>query len=222
MSTDRPPLHVEGILRALDAHDVRYIVIGGVAGRAHGDPTLTYDLDITPDPAADNLTRLAGALNDMQVGVRVPDLDEPIPFEFDARFIARFSTMATRGALGDLDVVLRPDGIPGGYEQLAANALREPAYGLTIAIADLDDLIATRRAAAAITGLDHYTDAADRLADLQSRRQPRPSHDADAQRDTHRACFPQPPEDAIRSQSESPPVTHERETPSQQDQDRER
>lgn len=69
--------------------------------------------------------RLADALREMQVGLRVPDADEPVPFAFDASSIARFTTLATRGKLGDLDIVLRPD----GYGQLAANALREPALG---------------------------------------------------------------------------------------------
>ncbi len=88
----------------------------------------------------------------MRVELRVPDLDEPIAFEFDAASIARFTALATRGPYGDLDIVLLPDGIPGGYEQLAANAVRDQAYGLTIAIAGLDDLIASGHAAAAITG----------------------------------------------------------------------
>lgn len=89
----------------------------------------------------------------MCVAPRVPDLDEPIAFEFDARWIARFTTLATRGPYGGLAVVLLRDGIPGGYEQPAANAVRDQAYGLTIAIAGLDDLMASRHAAAAITGL---------------------------------------------------------------------
>lgn len=72
----RPRLEIAAILRALDARGVEYVVIGGVAGRAHGDPTVTYDLDITPAASHDNLRRLAGALDDMRVGLRVPDLDE--------------------------------------------------------------------------------------------------------------------------------------------------
>lgn len=203
MNAPRPTLHIAGMLKALDAHGVNYVVIGGVAGRAHGDPTLTYDLDITPEPSAENLTRLSGALAEMEVGLRVPDLDEPIAFQFDAQSIGRFTTLATRGPLGDLDIVLRPDGIPGGYEQLAAKALREPAYGLTIAIADLDDLIAARRAAAAITGLDHYTVGADRLADLQARRQPAAEPDRDAA-DVGRARRASFPESSPGSTSEPP------------------
>ena len=190
----RPRLQIAAILQALDDRGVQYVVIGGVAGRAHGDPTVTYDLDITPAASRENLARLAGALHEMRVGLRVPDLDEPIAFEFDAPSIARFTTLATRGPYGDLDVVLRPDGIPGGYEQLAANAVRDEAYGLTIAIAGLDDLIASRHAAAAITGLERYTEAAQRLAALQVRKGGRaPNRALDEARAVRDASFPDPP-----------------------------
>lgn len=89
------------------------MIIGGVAGRLHGDPTPTYDLDTTPDPEPENLTRLAAALGDMHAGLRVPDVKEPVGFGFDASSIARFTSMATRG-------------------QLATNAITDNAYGVKI------------------------------------------------------------------------------------------
>lgn len=196
------------MLRALDAHDVRYVIVGGVAARLHGDPTLTGDLDITPDPEAGNLARLAAALGEMNVGLRVPGLDEPLPFEFDAASIARFTSMATRGSFGDLVVVMQPDGIPGGYQQLAANAVADTAYGLTIAIGDLDDLIAARRAAAALTGRSRYDAGAERLAQLPGRRHPpTPGTQADAQaaNQTRTACFPHRPAATPTRPSTDPP-----------------
>lgn len=101
------PHEIAAILQVLDARGVQHVVIGGVAGRAHRDPTVTYDLDITLAASRENLDRLAAALGDLRVGPRVPDLDEPIAFDLDATSIARFTTLTTRGAYGDLDVVLR-------------------------------------------------------------------------------------------------------------------
>lgn len=103
----RPRHEIAAILQELDARGVQYVVIGGVDGRAHGDPTVTYDLNITPAASRENLNRLAAALDDLRVGLRVPDLDAAFAFEFDATSIARFTTLTTRGAYGDLDVVLR-------------------------------------------------------------------------------------------------------------------
>ena len=71
-----------------------------------GQPDAVYGR-LTPAASRENLNRLAAALDDLRVGLRVPDLDEPIAFEFDATSIARFTTLTSRGAYGDLDVVLR-------------------------------------------------------------------------------------------------------------------
>jgi hypothetical protein len=34
------------LLRTLDAHEVRYVIIGGVAGALWGSPSATFDLDV--------------------------------------------------------------------------------------------------------------------------------------------------------------------------------
>jgi hypothetical protein len=59
-----PPPHadVEGLLRTLRDHEVRFIVVGGVAAVLHGAPIGTFDLDIVHDRSADNVERLLTAL----------------------------------------------------------------------------------------------------------------------------------------------------------------
>src|SRR5438552_18185235 len=42
-SADTQP---EGIIRLLNGHGVRYIVIGGLAAVTHGSPTVTDDIDL--------------------------------------------------------------------------------------------------------------------------------------------------------------------------------
>ena len=49
-------------LRALVRAEVRFIIVGGVAARIWGSPSLTRDLDICPDRNPDNLERLARVL----------------------------------------------------------------------------------------------------------------------------------------------------------------
>jgi len=67
--TDISRLDVEGLLEALDAARVRFVVIGGFAVGAHGYPRATKDLDIVPDPDPDNLERLAAVLADLDATV---------------------------------------------------------------------------------------------------------------------------------------------------------
>ena len=44
------------ILRALEAHHVRYVVIGAIAAIAAGAPILTTDLDVTPARSDEDTT----------------------------------------------------------------------------------------------------------------------------------------------------------------------
>ena len=79
MRTARPSrddVAAQPILRALVAHEVDLVVIGS--------PLPTQDLDITPDLAPASLTRLSGALRELDARVRHPDVPEGLPFPHDA------------------------------------------------------------------------------------------------------------------------------------------
>jgi len=54
-------------LRVLDAHDVRYVLIGGLAGELMGAPLATNDLDICYERSPENMGRLAAALQELGV-----------------------------------------------------------------------------------------------------------------------------------------------------------
>jgi hypothetical protein len=52
-------------LHALVEHEVRFIVIGGMAAVTWGSPSMTSDLDICCEQKPDNLARLAAALREL-------------------------------------------------------------------------------------------------------------------------------------------------------------
>ena len=52
----------EDLLAALAKHQVRYLIIGGLAFIYHAKPRYTKDLDLWVDPAADNIDRANAAL----------------------------------------------------------------------------------------------------------------------------------------------------------------
>jgi len=52
------------LLRALERHKVRYIVIGGYAVGIHAEPRYTKDLDLLIEPSALNAKRVLKALNE--------------------------------------------------------------------------------------------------------------------------------------------------------------
>lgn len=55
--------HLRGLLKRLADHQVTYVIVGGVGARLQGSPNITGDLDIVPDPSADNLALLAAAIS---------------------------------------------------------------------------------------------------------------------------------------------------------------
>ena len=57
-----------GVFASLHAHDVRYLVIGGVAAALHGVPRATFDLDILIDASPENARRLLDALSEAGLG----------------------------------------------------------------------------------------------------------------------------------------------------------
>lgn len=55
---------LQAVFRSFQRHDVKYVVIGGIAAVLHGVPRATFDLDILIDATADNAQRLLDALTE--------------------------------------------------------------------------------------------------------------------------------------------------------------
>ena len=53
---------LQDVFKSFQQHDVRYVVIGGVASVLHGVPRATFDLDILIEATAENAQRLLAAL----------------------------------------------------------------------------------------------------------------------------------------------------------------
>jgi hypothetical protein len=73
--------HVAAICRVLFNHDVRFVVIGGMAARLHDTAHATIDIDICPSTEDANLNRLAGALRDLGARLRVEGDPAGVPFD---------------------------------------------------------------------------------------------------------------------------------------------
>lgn len=66
MPTTESDFDAVAIFRALNSHDVGYVVVGGFAVAAWGVIRATEDLDIVVDQSWDNAARLAKALTDLE------------------------------------------------------------------------------------------------------------------------------------------------------------
>jgi hypothetical protein len=133
-----------GALRALLDHDVRFIVIGGVAGAAHGSPLITQDLDICYERSPENLERLAAALQQLHAKLR--GVEDDVPFILDAKTLKAGDHFTFLTDAGDLDIMGTPAG-SAGYDDLAAEAVETELGDIQVLVASLDDLMAMKRAA---------------------------------------------------------------------------
>ena len=134
----------EGLLRALVSHGVEFIVVGGVAGKAHGSPRLTVDLDVVYARSADNLGRLTSALAPLQPYLR--GAPPGLPFCFDTETVRRGLNFTLRTTRGDLDLLGEIAG-GGGYESLLPHSRELEMFGFRCRCLDLDKLIEVKRAA---------------------------------------------------------------------------
>jgi hypothetical protein len=134
------------ILRALEAHHVRYVVIGAIAAVAAGAPVLTTDLDVTPERSRDNLERLALALADLGARLRSPSDPEGVPFPVDADMLATADSWTLTTRAGDFDLVFAPAGT-GGFDDLRRGARRQRIAGVSVPVAALADVIRSKEAA---------------------------------------------------------------------------
>lgn len=132
------------LLRELSDARVRYIVIGGVAGRILGSPLLTQDLDVCYARDRPNLEALAGML--VRVNARLRGVDPGLPFGLDAKSIANGDSFTFETDFGAFDILATPSGTTG-YEDLSRTATRVDLDDLEVLVASVDDLIRMKRAA---------------------------------------------------------------------------
>jgi hypothetical protein len=149
---DAPPLQAGEVLRLLARHRVRYVVVGGLAATAWGATRVTFDIDLVPEWTDANLERLASALREAGAELLAPEAPRPVAFPIDVRSLEQFEVSTWRTQLGDLDVII---GTPTAsrdvlarYETLAPRATKRDAFGVTILVADLDDIIESKQALA--------------------------------------------------------------------------
>lgn len=132
------------ILKTLDRHGVKFVVIGGIAGRLWGSTTVTNDLDICYGRDADNLKALAAALAELKAKLRGADRD--LPFVADARALKLGDHFTFTTSAGNFDILGTPAG-SHGYDSLARTATRMDVGGVTVLVAAIEDLILMKRAA---------------------------------------------------------------------------
>jgi len=125
---------IEGLLRSLNAHSVRYVVIGAAAFPVHGYARATLDVDLFIEPAAENAKRTRHAL--AAFGYDVSDVSE--------------EELLTKKVLirqNVLETDLHPFVAGVSFEQVWERRVTDRIGDTPAAFASLDDLILMKEAA---------------------------------------------------------------------------
>ena len=125
---------LKDVFRSFQQHEVKYVVIGGIAAVIHGVPRATFDLDILVEATPENIQPLLDALLDAGIGTAsLTNVDEILSNE-----ITIFKDRVR------IDV---QTSTPGLSFQDAWKRRKTMEYqGQVFYVVSLDDLISSKRA----------------------------------------------------------------------------
>ena len=133
---------LQDVFKSFHRHEVRYVVIGGVASVLYGVPRATFDLDILIEPTIENAGRLLTALLDAGFGTAAMTSAQDIV----AHEITIFNDRVR------IDVQTRTPGIT--FQDAWSRHKAVKYQGQDLFVVSREDLIASKRAAGRQIDLD--------------------------------------------------------------------
>lgn len=140
------PLDPGGVFQVLAAHEVDYVLIGGLAAVIRGSTVMTNDADLFASNGDDNVERLSEALRDLDARLRVESTPEGVPFDPHPALIKSMSMLNMTTRCGDVDLTFTPAALDD-YETVVRNADVFELEGHRVRVAALDDIIRSKEAA---------------------------------------------------------------------------
>lgn len=139
------------MLEGLVDGDVEFVVIGGVAARAHGSPRITEDLDICYSATAGNLDRLAELLALWNAYPR--GIEPGLPFFMDRRTLTTNPVLTLTTDEGALDLFDIVEGV-GDFNAVCRASVTVDGGTVQFFALDLPGLVKAKRAAGRPKDLD--------------------------------------------------------------------
>ena len=137
-------LQDQKILQQLTDQGVEFVLIGGLAMRAHGSAHVTEDVDVCYSRTKENINRLADAMAPFHPYMR--GAPPGLPFRFDAPTIQAGLNFTLNTDLGEVDFLGEMSGI-GGYEKVLAQSEERLLYGRKVRVLTIDGLLIAKKTA---------------------------------------------------------------------------
>lgn len=132
------------VIRTLKDGKVDFIVIGGLAGMAHGLARATFDVDVVYSRSCTNIQRIVRTLKPYEPYLR--GAPPGLPFSWDEKTVQMGLNFTLITSLGDVDVLGEVAGA-GSYEKLLPDSVTLEIFGETCRCVTLEKLIQLKRAA---------------------------------------------------------------------------
>jgi predicted nucleotidyltransferase len=132
------------LLTTLERRKVRFVLIGGVAMRAHGSRHVTDDLDLYYARDRQNLAAIADALTPLHPRLR--GIPEGLPFRWDVHMLRSSANLTLATDAGDFDLLSDITGVDS-FQGLWERSVEMELFGVPVRVASLEDLIRMKRAA---------------------------------------------------------------------------
>ncbi len=134
----------ERLLGALADAKVDFILVGGLAARAHGSARVTQDVDVCYDRSEANLARIVAALAPLKPYLR--GAPPGLPFAWSVRTLRAGLNFTLTTKAGDIVLLGELVG-GGGYTELARHASPVTLFRRELLLLDLPWLIRVKHAA---------------------------------------------------------------------------
>lgn len=131
-------------VQILSEAEVDFVIVGGVALRAHGSGYLTQDLDICYSRSRANLERMSSALAPLRPRPR--GFPEELPFVWDWSTLQNGTNFTFRTTLCDIDLLGEVAGV-GPYEEVLKNSVVLDFEGHSVNVLSVDALIRAKETA---------------------------------------------------------------------------
>jgi hypothetical protein len=139
MSTE-PVFEPDRLVAALNAAQIEYVIVGGLAAGAHGVVRATRDLDLVAAPDQRNMDRLADCLQALGG-------EHPIQGPLTGAELAKPASFKVQTKHGEVQVLNRMEGVPP-FAELQRDQIRvEIASDAVAPVCSLAHLQAMKRAA---------------------------------------------------------------------------
>jgi predicted nucleotidyltransferase len=140
----RPLTGIERLLGALSDAGVQFILVGGVAARAHGSARITQDVDVSYSRTPENLEQVVRSLAPFKPYLR--GAPRGLPFEWSAATLKAGLNFTLTTTVGDIDLLGEITG-GGRYEDLVPHSEAVTIFGRETLLLNLPWLIHVKRAA---------------------------------------------------------------------------